>query len=749
MFTPNSGASQPRSGRMPRIRLGRVASLALSLLIGPALLIALSFVLAQPARAAAYVVTNTNDSGPGSLREAILNANASAGADVITFDLSGCPCSIGLASTLTVNNALTIYGPGASQLALDGGSAVQVIATTNVPVSISDLTIRNGMAASTGGGIIASGALTLTQVTLQGNSANYGGGLYATGKTRVIDSVFDNNSATLYQGGGMYVSSELSVSGSQFYNNRTTHYNGYGGGAGLMAFGPTSISTTSFISNTTTDWGGGAYIANYTDKTAVQLTLVQFISNTALNGGGGGLFSWFTTTLETVDFFDNYSGSSGGGLYGGYGGDYRLLIHGGQMRRNSATGGGGLYSDGNFTLDATAVLSNTARSGNGGGAWTLMNATVSNASFDNNTVEAVGNGGGIYTSGSLTLTSTSLFENQTLSGGGGGSGSGGNTTVINSQYISNTAHGDGGGLLAIGTARVSRSRFTDNSSTTDGGAIYASNPLDVDQTQFLANQANTGGAVFLSGGSGTIVNTLFARNHASSSVGEALALSPAGTLSIQHTTVATPTLASGSAVFVNGGTVELLNSIVANHSVGIVQAAGSVSADYNLFYGNLVDTQGGGITNSHPIAGNPAFFDPQQDDYHLGAGSAAVNAGLNISVSIDFDGDVRPQGSGYDVGYDEVAPPEGLTASNDSPTPLGSPTSFSAAVVFGTAVTYQWDFDDGTTGSGRLVMHTYAAMGEYHVTVTAANGGGRLSTTTTVTVVEAPVTKIYLPIVRR
>jgi hypothetical protein len=148
---------------MPRIRLGRVASLALSLLIGPALLVALSFVLAQPARAAAYVVTNTNDSGPGSLREAILNANASAGADVITFDLSGCPCSIGLASTLTVNNALTIYGPGASQLALDGGSAVQVIATTNVPVSISDLTIRNGLAAYTGGGIIASGALTLTQ----------------------------------------------------------------------------------------------------------------------------------------------------------------------------------------------------------------------------------------------------------------------------------------------------------------------------------------------------------------------------------------------------------------------------------------------------------------------------------------------------------------------------------------------------------------------------------------------------------
>ena len=34
---------------------------------------------------AIFTVTNTNDSGPGSLRQAILDANASAGADTITF----------------------------------------------------------------------------------------------------------------------------------------------------------------------------------------------------------------------------------------------------------------------------------------------------------------------------------------------------------------------------------------------------------------------------------------------------------------------------------------------------------------------------------------------------------------------------------------------------------------------------------------------------------------------------------------
>lgn len=54
-----------------------------------AILASMVIVVAARTRAAIYVVTNTNDSGPGSLRRAIDDANASAGLDSIHFDIPG------------------------------------------------------------------------------------------------------------------------------------------------------------------------------------------------------------------------------------------------------------------------------------------------------------------------------------------------------------------------------------------------------------------------------------------------------------------------------------------------------------------------------------------------------------------------------------------------------------------------------------------------------------------------------------
>ena len=101
-------------------------------------------VLCGPAFATGITVTNTNDSGPGSLRQAIASAQAG---DVIGFSVSG---TIVLNSTLMINTSLTINGPGPSALALDGNNATQIlVVNSGAVVKISGLTVQNANTTAT------------------------------------------------------------------------------------------------------------------------------------------------------------------------------------------------------------------------------------------------------------------------------------------------------------------------------------------------------------------------------------------------------------------------------------------------------------------------------------------------------------------------------------------------------------------------------------------------------------------------
>jgi predicted outer membrane repeat protein len=209
-------------------------------------------------------------------------------------------------------------------------------------------------------------------------------------------------------------------------------------------------------------------------------------------------------------------------------------------------------------------------------------------------------------------------------------------------------------VSANGSVSADGARFEGNVSAGNGGAVWAGGDLDLALSVFLDNDADRGGAVFQNAGGGTVVNGLFARNHAVTGLGEALALQPSGVLALRHSTVAEyPGQAAGSAVWVNGGSVELDNNILVAHAVAIEQAAGAVTADSNLFDGNAADTQGA-VTNTSPVAGSPDFVDPASDDYHLAIGSAAVDAGPNVGAVVDIDGELRPEGTGFDLGYDEL-----------------------------------------------------------------------------------------------
>ena len=84
---------------------------------------------------------------------------------------------------------------------------------------------------------------------------------------------------------------------------------------------------------------------------------------------------------------------------------------------------------------------------------------------------------------------------------------------------------------------------------------------------------------------------------------------------------------------------------------------------------------------------------------------------------------------------------------NNSPTPTGLATSFTASVTDGSHVTYSWDFGDGQSGSGAEVSYVYTNPGFYQARVTAQNDISSQTATTTVMIGEGGF--IYLPVVIR
>src|SRR5882757_2271129 len=94
------------------------------------------------AEAATFTVSNLGDSGAGSLRQAILDANATAGADQVTFQSA-------LSGQITLGSKLpNITDPGADRLTVSGNSNSRIFylrpTVHDTPVTISGLTLTAG-----------------------------------------------------------------------------------------------------------------------------------------------------------------------------------------------------------------------------------------------------------------------------------------------------------------------------------------------------------------------------------------------------------------------------------------------------------------------------------------------------------------------------------------------------------------------------------------------------------------------------
>jgi predicted outer membrane repeat protein len=365
--------------------------------------------------AATITVTNTNDSGAGSLRQALAIANDG---DTITFAVTG---TIGLTSgELLVDKSITISGPGAASLAINGNAKSRVFHIgASRTVTISGLTITNGNASGEvpdgggiyndhaaltlgdctisdnsafrdGGGILNDGQfggamLTLSNCTISGNlTGNYGGGICnhdggGSATLEISDSVLSSNSAEF--GGGISNDGRMGGTAMLQISNSTLSSNsgGYDAGA-ILTIGDSGHATATLTNctisgNSAQVHGGGIYCV-VTDVPLRQkgrsdckaLPVTQHVTGT----------SALTIVNSTVS--GNIAGTIGGGIY-----NHALIgIASSTFSGNSAGSGGGIYNDGgvpplaveisNAILNAGALGENIF---NNGGTVTSLGYNIS------------------------------------------------------------------------------------------------------------------------------------------------------------------------------------------------------------------------------------------------------------------------------------------------------------------------------------------------------------------------------------
>ena len=372
----------------------------------------------QPVLAGTITVTNTNDSGAGSLRQVIASA---VPGDTITFNSSLSGQTIALASTLVIDKNLIIDGSSlASKLSISGNNSVRVLEiNSGTTVILNSLIIKNGYKSDQeGGGGLNFGTLTISHSTFSGNVARHGGGIINIGLLTITDSIFTDNHAI----GSTPNSSSL--------------------GGGILNFGTLSIADSTFSNNATNLYGFGGGIHN---KSTLNIYNSTFSGNNAGSGGALNNNSNGLTTIIGSSFFEN-----------------------------SAEYGGAIVNFEKLDITNTTISANVGRSF-GGGIDNGGTLTVENSTFANNISGgdgAAGQGGGIYNhyqSVVMTITNSTFSGNSAMEGGAID-----NAGVMNfrNTILANSVQGNdcyNGGTIGVNTNNLVEGN--------SGGATFCGTPL--------------------------------------------------------------------------------------------------------------------------------------------------------------------------------------------------------------------------------------------------------------------------------
>jgi CSLREA domain-containing protein len=384
-------------------------------------------------------ITDTNDgtcNADCSLREAIVAANAAAGADRVllgsglTYTLSIGPFDApGLlapgSGDLDITGALTIEGGGSTVDAagIDRVFDIQGI----VGVAINNLTIKGGVARgflSLGGGLnIRGAAVVLTNSVVTNNSTavelgegDAGGGIAVAGSfnaatgtaalaSLTLNTTMVSNNTASNGGGILCVLCTLTASSTNITGN--TANAAHGGGIQLTGNSSTASLIGSSITLNAVPAGSGGGMAVPAGTSASTVSRSRIASNTSL-GGGSGIF----TTLATIDAANNWWGCNSGPGAGGAGcagttnGVAGAVTHTPFLVLKAAASAATVPAGGSATMSADVTFNSVNADTSAGGTipnWTAVAFSETFGAFaPPSSVTTNGKAASIYTAGSAS-----------------------------------------------------------------------------------------------------------------------------------------------------------------------------------------------------------------------------------------------------------------------------------------------------------------------------------------------------------
>jgi hypothetical protein len=255
--------------------------------------------------------------------------------------------------------------------------------------------------------------------------------------------------------------------------------------------------------------------------------------------------------------------------------------------------------------------------------------------------------------GQATIANTTSYGSHAIDGGGSGVTLGGGGINLSNVTVSHDTAFRGGAYYFYGTyVTMNDSRMYFDAATHAGGAIYnADSPTEINNSVFIGNKAPEGDAM-------DVFRSLPNYFRVSSMLDDWVGVPP-GTVALDDKASNSPSASAvvspGEAIFVNGASLFLTDTIVGGYATDLAMGANpstTVHEDYNLFEHTPVFS--GSVTSGgHSLVGDPLFADSLG---HLSAGSPAIDHGIDGGINVDFDGNHRPSGAGFDIGaYEYVA----------------------------------------------------------------------------------------------